>query len=267
MSLISFTGVPGMGTAVESTENSFLWGPNTWYLLKGIVVSSAAVDAGSSPTTDLRPGLVLGKVTSSGEYVAYSATATDGSEVAEGVLFQGIRTIDPLSGSASDRLAQMVVGGPVKGGSLYGIDQLARAQMHGRFIFDDDLVGNRFGWRQVVAKTSAYTVTAADRDTIFTNQGASAAVAFTLPTIAKGLKYLFYSEDNDGLSIVAATGDTLVCHNDAAADSIALSTTGRNIGGAMMVVANADATKWLVIPFIWNIADDGSTTTKFAITT
>ncbi len=267
MSLLSFTGLPGMGPTVESTENAFLWGPNTWYLLKGVVISSATVDAGSTPTTDLRPGLIVGKITSSGEYSTYDDTNTDGTEVAEGILFQGVRTLSPLTGTAVDQLAQIVVGGAVKAANLYGIDQMARAQMHGRFVFDDDLVGNQFGWKQVVAKTTAYTVTASDNNTIFTNQGAAAAVAFTLPTIAKGLKYLFYSEDNDGLSIVAATADTIVCHNDAAADSIALSTTGRNIGGAIMVVANADATKWLAIPFVWNIADDGTTITKFAITT
>jgi len=246
MSLLSFTGLPGMGPTVESSENSFLWGPNTWYLLKGIVVSSAAVDAGSTPTTDLRAGLVMGKVTSSGEYVAYSGTATDGSEVAEGVLFSGVRTLSPLTGTAVDQLGQIVVGGAVKGGSLYGIDQLARAQMHGRFVFDDDLPGNTFGWKNVVAKTANYTVTASDKNTIFTNQGASGSVTFTLPTLAKGLKYRFFAEAAQNLIVASAVADTLVVFNDAAADSIAFQTASEIIGGGIEVIANADATKWLV---------------------
>jgi len=241
-----FTGLPGMGDAVVSSENTFLWGPNTWYLTKGIVLSSAAVDAGSSPTTDLRPGLVLGKVTSSGEYVNYSATATDGSQVAEGVLFGSVRMVSNLSGSVSDMLGVMVVAGPVKGGSLNGIDQLSRGQMFGRFIFDDDLAGNRFGWRDVVAKTADYVVTAADRDTLFTTQGAAGTVNFTLPTIAKGLKYRFFSEAAGAMTVTAAAADTLVVFNNAIGNAIAFSTANEIIGGAIEVIANANATKWLV---------------------
>lgn len=246
MSIISSYGLPGMGPTVESSENSFLWGPNTWYLLKGVVISSAAVDAGSSPTTDLRTGLVMGKVTSSGEYVAYSGTATDGSEVAEGILFEGRRTLSPLTNLAEDKLGQIVVGGAVKGGSLYGIDQLARAQMHGRFVFDDDLPGNTFGWKQVTAKTANYTVTASDKNTIFTNQGASGSVTFTLPTLAKGLKYRFFVEADQTVIVASAAADTLVVFNDVAADSIAFQTSSEKVGGAIEVIANADATKWLV---------------------
>lgn len=244
--LQSYTGLPGMDTAVVSTENAFLWGPNTWYLLKGVTIVSTATDSGSTPTTDLRPGLVMGKVTSSGKYTAYSATATNGSGIAEGALFGGVRMISPLSGSAADQLGQLVVAGPVKGGSLNGLDQLARSQMHGRFIFDDDPKGNRHGWLNVVAKTADYTVTAADHDTIFTNQGAGGAVIFTLPAIAKGLKYRFFCEADQTITVASAAGDIMVCFNDAAADSISFSTATEKVGGAVEVLANADGTKWLV---------------------
>ncbi len=248
--LSAFTSLPGMETAVVSSENSFLWGPNTWYLLKNVVVVSTATDSGSTPTTDLRPGLVMGKVTSSGKYTPYSATATDGSGVAEGVLFMGLRMVSPLSGSVADQLTNIVVAGPVKGGSIYGIDQLARAQMFGRFVFDDDLLGNQMGWRQVVAKTADYTVTASDNNTIFTNAGASGAVNFTLPTIAKGLRYRFFVEADQTLTVTSVVADTLVVFNDAAADSIAFSTSSEKIGGGIEVIANAAATKWLVFVYL-----------------
>lgn len=268
MTLTNYLGVPGMGSAVVSTENSFLWGSNAWYTLKSVVISSACVDSGSSPTTDLRPGLVLGKITSGGEYTAYAATNTDGSQVAEGILFTGVRMLSPISGSAEDKLGQLVVAGPVKGGSLYGIDQFARANLFGRVVFDDDLVGNRFGWRDVVAKTADYTVVTADRDTIFTNRGAAGAVNFTLPAIAKGLKYLFYCEAAQDLTITAATADTLVAFNDLAADSVTIdqNTNSKQIGGALMVVANDNASKWLVIPHMWNVADTASLT-QFTLAT
>lgn len=38
----------------------------------------------------MQPGTVVGKITASSEYVAYSNTANDGSEVAAGVLYAGV---------------------------------------------------------------------------------------------------------------------------------------------------------------------------------
>jgi hypothetical protein len=188
----------------------------------------------------------MGKVTASGEYREYTPTATDGSQFAEGVLFHSLRTLSPLTGTAEDKMAALVVAGPVKGGSLFGLDQKARSDMFGRFIFDDDLYGNRSGIRDVVAKTANYTVLAADNGALFTNQGAAGAVTFTLPTIAKGLRYRFFVEAGQNVIVAAAAGDTLVVFNDAAADSIAFQTAAELIGGGLEVVANADATKWLV---------------------
>lgn len=268
MSLLNVGGLPGMGTAVLSTEASFLWGADTWYLTKSILLISTCVDATNTPTTDLRPGLVLGQITATPAlHTAYSPVATDGSQIAAGVLFSGMRMLNAVSGSVENKQAVMVVAGPVKGANLTGLDQFARSHMFGRFIFDDLLVGNPSGWLDVVAKATDYTVVAADNNRIFTNLGAAALVTFTLPAIAKGLRYRFYSEDNDGIKITAATADTLVVHNDVAADTVAFSTTGRNIGAAFEIFANSDATKWLVFPFVWNIADDGSTTSKATITT
>lgn len=242
----AYTGLPGMGPTAESTENAFLWGPDSWILLKSIVIDSAATDSGSTPTTDLRPGLVMGQVTSTKRYKAYSPTATTGEQIAEGVLFHGVRMLRPIDATADHQLAQLVVAAPVKGGSLFGVDNFARAHMHGRFIFDDLLVGNQSGWKDVVAKTADYTVVAADNNTIFTNRGAAGAVNFTLPAIAKGLRYRFCVEADQNVTITAATADTLVVFNDAAADSIAFSTVAERIGGAFEIYANDNASKWLV---------------------
>lgn len=251
---LNYTGIPGMGGTVTSSEAAFLWAANTWYITKGIVISSTAVDSGSSPTTDLRPGLVMGKITSSGEYAQYSATATDGTQIAEGVLFNSVRMVNPLTGSVADQVGVLVVAGAVKGGSLQGIDQKARSDMYARFVFDDDLAGNSFGWRDVVAKTADYTVTSADNNRIFTNRGAAGAVNFTLPTIAKGLRYRFFVEADQTVTVTSATADTLVVFNDAAADSIAASTAGEKIGWACEVIANDNATKWLVFEMIHDAA-------------
>jgi hypothetical protein len=41
MGIVSMTGLPGMGPTVQSTERAFLWGPDSWILLKGIVVQES----------------------------------------------------------------------------------------------------------------------------------------------------------------------------------------------------------------------------------
>ena len=245
--LLNYTGLPGMNTPALSTENVFLWGPDTWYLTKGVQIDSAATDAGGSPTTDLRPGLVLGTITSSGNVTAYSPTATDGSQVASGILFAGVRMLDPLSNNAAAQLGVMIVAGPVKGASLYGIDQNARGQLFGRIICDDDLVGNRFGWRDTVAKTGNYTVTVADRDTIFTTTGNAAPLTFTLPAPQKGLKYRFLNTVGQNMLVTAPAGK-LVAFNNAAATTVALQTAGNLIGSGFEIVSDEAGAKWLACP-------------------
>jgi hypothetical protein len=264
--LVDPFAMPGMGTPSESTENEFLWGNReTAHYESGVIVSTTT-DAGSSPTTTLRPGLLMGKVTASGKWGKYDPTATDGREVAQGILRFGVNMLD-TGGTAADKAGVFVIKGFAKNGSVYNLDALARRQLFGRFLFDDDFAGLVPHFKRVVAKTADYTVLAADNDTIFTNQGASGAVIFTLPTLARGLHFTFFSEAAQNITVTSAAVDTIVTHNDLAADSVALATASRQIGGSIEVFANADATKWLTRPGTWNIADDGTTTTKFTIAT
>lgn len=250
MDQYGYSAMPGPTTATVTTERNALLGPAGWYLLKGIVLKGSTVtDAGNTPTTDLRHGLLLGKITSTGYYAHYGPNATDGTQIAEGFLWEPRRTLDS-DGNTVDRPAQMVIQAYVKASQLLLLDYQARAQMFGRFIFDDDIPGNRAPWRQVIAKATSYTVTTADNGTLFTTQGAAGAVNFTLPAIAKGLYYRFFCEADQNMTITAATADTLVVFNDLAADSIAYSTASEKIGGGFDIYANADATKWLVFPIL-----------------
>lgn len=266
MTLIYNNLTPGQLASRESVEVGLLWGPMSQVVTAQVILSSTTVDARSSVTTDLQAGLVLGKITSGGEYVNYSATATDGSQVAQGILAHPVQMLN-ASNTAVDQLATIIIAGPVKNGSCGGLNAFARAQLYGRIYFDDDFRGNSFGWRDVVAKTADYTVTGDDNGTIFTNRGASAGVNFTLPTIAKGLRYRFMAEAAQSITLTAATVDTLVVFNDAAADTVALSSSGKIIGGWLEVIANDDASKWLVFGGGMNTADDGTNVTKFTITT
>lgn len=92
---------------------------------------------------------------------------------------------------------------------------------------------------RVVAKTSSYTVSKADHGTIFTTEGAGGAVTFTLPATANlptGWYCDFFNVADQDMIVAAGTADTLVVFNDAAADSIAFSTTSEQIGSGMRCV-------------------------------
>lgn len=275
-------GTPGVGAERTVTESELLWGADHAHnavLWKSGVVSGAARDDGNTNfTTILRPGLILGKVTSGGEFAEFDSAATDGTEQFAGILDTELRAQD-FDAANQDRVFRVIVArAPIKarkllveGAAFVGhADEfiLRRTMAMAGFVFDDDPVGYLTGLHErTVAKTANYTVLTSDNGTLFTNLGAAAKIEFTLPAIKKGLHFSFYSEDNDGIEVLSATADTLVVHNDVAADSVDLATTARNIGGRLDVRANSDASKWLVTPYVWNIADDGSTTTKFAVNT
>lgn len=92
-------------------------------------------------------------------------------------------------------------------------------------------------WKpKVLAKTAAYTVNANESGTIFTTEGATAAVTFTLPAASDGpWVFEFYAAEDFDMTVAAATADTMVCFNDVAADSYAFSTASEIIGGSIKV--------------------------------
>lgn len=264
MALFDFSALPGLQTAVETAERMFLWGKHEQVLLRSGVVLSTSTDKGNTPTTNLRAGLVLAQL-SSGKWTPYDVDATDGSQVASGILASDVKMLG-LSGSVADRTAVVVVGGPVKGGQLLynapvasastltGLDQQGRAHLKGRVVFDDDLVGNPFPWKQGVAKTADYTVVAADNGTVFETTGASGAVSFTLPAlldsssnpVCKGIWFKFVNTVDQNMAIARAGSDTLVCKNNAAGVSATFSTANQKIGSVAVVYTNAAGTKWIV---------------------
>lgn len=241
----------------EEIQNMFAWGRRELSIVYGIQLDGATRDSGASPTTVLRVGLALGIITGTKMWTDYDPTATDGSQICQGFLASPAIRMTDVDGNNQPKSVAAIVSGPVIASKLYNLDAQARAHCHGRFVFDDDLPGNQFGWRGVRAKTADYTVLTSDNNTIFTNQGATGTVIFTLPAIARGYKFLFYAEAAYTLSVVAATADTIVGFNDAELDSIDIidGTNKKALGASLMVVANADATKWLAIPHGWTTPD------------
>ena len=127
---------PGTSSEVTNTPTAFL--KNDHAIEIGITIDQNARDAGNTPTTTLRSGLVLGKVTSSGRFKQYGDTNSDGSEVAICVLKHEVRVIDS-DGTACDAVGVGVVHGYVDASELHGLDSNARADLV-HVIFDDEVL-------------------------------------------------------------------------------------------------------------------------------
>jgi len=270
---------PGMGVLDVTTEYEILWGGDR---AKGLVLEQSAIysgamrDAGNTPTTVIRAGLLVGKITASSKLKEWSTAATDGSQNLAGVVPYELRAQD-FDAVDADRVASIVVRAPLKAASLliagtvltsHADEFLARRQLHGAgAILDDDPFGYKAGaGARVVAKTANYTITDADNGTLFTNSGAAGAVNFTLPVTPKrGLRYDFFVVANQNVTLTAGTVDTLVVYNDAAADSVALSTAGNLIGGGFNVIS--DGLGWLVFYAPGQTSDGTATGQRVTIVT
>lgn len=246
--------MPGFSTLAQTIEAAVTWGGDRAPFLEqeGTPIYSGCVDAGNSPTSYLRPGLLLGKASSgaaAGLVTAYAAGNTDGSQQVWGVLLRGLSMLD-LNGVPETKYGKILVGGPVKSNQLIGLDAFARRQMSGRFQFDDDIqeqYGIFAGFPSLeVPKTAAYQVLASDVGTLFTNTGAGGAVTFTLPAIAAGLSFEFLVTAAQNLTVASKEGANIVWDGNASANSLAFSTASHQIGGHLQFVANAAGAKWYV---------------------
>lgn len=239
----SYGIVPGITTSRETYENEFRWGSQFQGVFSNALISGSAIDVGNSPTFELRPGLVLGQQLSTGKYLQYDPTATDGTEVASAVLIEGLRMLD-FSNTATDRFYAVLVGGPVQAAKLIGFDLMARQQMD-KFFFDDifNMVGNHwFPHKRFATKTANYTITNYDNFTHFDNTGAGGAVTLTLPAIANGYQFELRCTVAQTFAFTSLEGTNIVGTNNASGSTVSVAT----IGGGIRVFSNPAATKWFV---------------------
>ncbi len=258
--------VPGQGAIETTSEYELFWGGDRG---KGLILEQSAVysgairDAGNTPTTIIRGGLIVAKLTSSGELEEWDADATDGTQNLYGVVPLELRAQD-FDANNADRVAPVIVRAPLKvagllieGSALDGHanEYAARRTLHAMgCILDDDPQGYKAGAaRRTVFKTADYTVTADENGTLFTTRGNGGALTFTLPAVQLGLEFEFYNEADQNM-IIAAPADTMVVFNDLTATSFAFQQAAELIGGSAKVVSNDNATKWLLIPSLANEA-------------
>ena len=238
----SYGIVPGMTTSRESYEAEFRWGSQFQGVFANALIDGASVDTGNSPTYELRPGILLGQNLTTGKYKPYSATATDGTEVATALLIEALRMQD-FSGNSVDRFYAVLVGGPVQAAKIIGLDLNARQQMD-KFIFDDIFAinGNHwFPWKRFLTKTANYTILATDNFTMFDNTGASAEVDLTLPAIANGYFFGLRAQAAQTFKFISNEGSNVV-GTTATQSSVSVAA----IGGVIYIYSNPAGTKWIV---------------------
>jgi hypothetical protein len=238
----SYGIVPGLTTSRETYEAAFQWGNGFQGLFANALIDGASLDTGNTPTFELRPGLLLGQVISTGKYKPYTPTNSDGTEVASAVLLEALRMQD-FSGNNVDRFYAVLVGGPVQAAKILNLDLNARGQMD-KFVFDDvfNVQGNHwFPWKRQVNKTANYTILATDNFTLFDNTGATGEVDLTLPPIANGYVFGLSCRTSTVFKFISNEGGNIVGTSLTASSS---SVTA--IGGLIYIYTNPAGTKWIV---------------------
>ena len=248
MSEFTSGNAPGFAAQVEGDDVNVLWvgrhGQDLAATRKTTILSTA-IDAGNTPTTTLRGGNVLAIADAGGKANTYSPDATDGRQIAVGVLEHHQDMLQ--DGVATDRFMQMLVHGLVKEGELIGLDPRAKQQLGGRMVFDREVspqAGVLMHPRGIYRKSANYTVVAGDNGLLFL---ATAAVTFTLPTKANGLAFRF-AQTADANLVIQGSAD-LIHKGNAAASSVTFSTANEKIGSHVLVeclYTAAGTLKWLV---------------------
>lgn len=125
----------GIESVEKVVQNEYKTGSHYAYVNVWIV--STARDSGNTPTTTLRPGLVLGEISATGKYAEYDDSATDGTQTAKLILDEQIDLINEETNAAQDTQAHCVWHGRVSSGALIGIDPNGKTDLAGYFFFDD----------------------------------------------------------------------------------------------------------------------------------
>ena len=125
--------IPGIGEEKVVTPREYLL--HAGHLIQvAVTIDSSARDAENTPTTTLRKGLCLGKITESGKYKEYDAGASDGSQTGKCILDESVKVID-ADGNAVDAIAAVVFHAFVDDEQLIGSDEGFKADVAGQIIF------------------------------------------------------------------------------------------------------------------------------------
>ncbi len=252
--------LPGVRAAVFTTPRQIFWGgdESRMKIIRGQgQFSNTLRDAGNTPTTAIRPGLLCGQLTADSKLVHWDPTASDGSQYLRGVNEHELVMVEGYSAEAAERFAPIVLQAPLIAAQLLVLGTALTSSAHQYLarrrlaemgcILDDDPQGFLAGVAQrTITKTATGAITAAENGATFHVNGGG-AVTLTLPTLATGLSYKFINVANQNLTVASAAGDDMVVLNDLSADSVTFSTANQLIGAQIDVWSDyvAGTLKWL----------------------
>ena len=127
----------GLGSTVSADPSEIRFTDHGRESTVAIVLDSTARDSGNSPTTTLRKGLVLGKITATGKYMEYDPSASDGTETARVILDDEVDVLDE-SAAAADTEGLGGFRGDFVASALIGLDAGAKADLT-QCAFDEDV--------------------------------------------------------------------------------------------------------------------------------
>jgi|SRR5579862_3184311 len=120
---LGIDSAPGMGAVVEQKVREYKRDGGAWQRLEGVQVDKNTVDAGSSPTTNLRPGLVLLKSAVSGRWVqaGHADAPASGSLTLVGILDHYLELRDK-TGTVQHTMAAVLIAGFVYDAQIIYVD-------------------------------------------------------------------------------------------------------------------------------------------------
>lgn len=127
----------GLGSTVSADPSEIRFTDHGRESTVAIVLDSTARDSANTPTTTLRKGLVLGKITATGKYMEYDPSASDGTETARVILDDEVDVLDE-SAAAADTEGLGAFRGDFVASALIGLDAGAKADLT-QCAFDEDI--------------------------------------------------------------------------------------------------------------------------------
>lgn len=254
--------VGGVGAERAVTESELLWGADharNGVLWKSAKISGTTRDDANSPTTVLRPGLLLGKLDSTGEFEEWDADVATGTQNIQGILDTELRAQD-FDATDQDRVFRVIVArAPLKvrklliqGSAFLGhVDEyLARQQLHAAgHVLDDDPFGYKTGLVDRYESVSGTTDTlSADQNGMTLFYSNAASVTVTLPAAKPGLRFELVRTGDEEFIFVSPTADDVIVGNDLSADGATVTTAGEHLGvrWRLRSVYVGTTVKWLV---------------------
>jgi hypothetical protein len=145
---IEYGNIPGLDAALETLESDIIWGDVnfTKSFIWGIQLAGTSRDAGNTPTTELRPGMILGITNATKIAAPFNNGGAGGLEKAKGILIYTHNT--QKNNADENRIALIAVGGCIKASKIFepgdpvGLtnatnEAAIRADMAGVFFLDD----------------------------------------------------------------------------------------------------------------------------------